>query len=314
MAEINMAERIQSEHLAEKAMDDFKQVDGIGPAVEKRLHAAGILTYAQLARLKPEKLARLLDGMIGYSPKRIAEQAWTSQARKLAEQAPPGELHEPPNNSLHYASYTVELLLDRENQVRRTRLMHVQTRQETTWAGWDADRMGDFLVQSGTLNIGAIQARAVAQAEPAGLAAPSPQPEPLASRPASALRGVTRIAETRLLNQAGQPLGALIPGKTPFLIQLMLDLSQLDYPKNERLSYEATIYMKKMGKSGRELMGEKEGSLPAGKSAVIEISSQPLEEDDYSLEALVAVRPHSQPKYMKNQILALTESMLVHVY
>jgi len=149
-----MAEKILSEPAASQAVDDFKLVEGIGPAVEKSLHAAGILTYTQLASMKPEKLARLLDGMIGYSPKRIKEQDWSGQARTMANkvgQTFAGENYEGPNNSLHYASYTVELLLDRNNQVRRTRIMHVQTQQETTWAGWNTDRLRGFLVDSGQL-------------------------------------------------------------------------------------------------------------------------------------------------------------------
>jgi len=312
-----MAEKIQPMHAAGQVVDDFKIVEGIGPAVEKRLHAAGIQTYAQLARVKPEKLANILEGMIGYSPKRIVEQDWSDQARVLAEQAEqaiPEESHKPVNNSLHYASYTLELLLDRDNQVRRTRAMHVQTRQESSWAGWDAGRLHGFLVDSGNLQIALPQETAPGMEAQIFEVAPSSSAILDASKPAVALQGLTKIVETRLLSQLGQPLGAMIPCNTPFEVQLMLDLSQVEVPAGERLSYNATIFMKAMGKKVMDVIGEKEDTIPAVRSAVIDISSQPLAPGDYRLEALVALRPHSQPKSLKNQLMAMTEGMLLHVF
>jgi hypothetical protein len=312
-----MAEKIQPMNAASQVVDDFKLVEGIGPAVEKRLHAAGIQTYAQLARVKPEKLANILEGMIGYSPKRIMEQDWSGQARVLAEQAEqaiPEESHIPVNNSLHYASYTLELLLDRDNQVRRTRAMHVQTRKESSWAGWDADRLHGFLVESGQLQI-LLPQEMVSVKETRGFELASASSATLeASKPAMALQGVTKIVETRLFSQSGQPLGAMIPCNTPFEVQLMVDLSQVEAPKSERLSYDATIFIKAVGKKVMDVIGEKEDTISAVRSAVIDISSLPLAPGNYRLEALVALRPHSQPKSLKNQLIAMTEGMLLHVF
>ena len=312
-----MAERIQSEIATDMAVDDFEPVDGIGPAVEKRLHSAGILTFAQLASLKPEKLAKLLNGMVGYSPKRIKDEDWSGQARILAEKAGQtlvDEAQGPTNNSLHYASYTVELLLDRENQVRRTRAMHVQSSQEATWAGWDAGRLHDFLVDSGQLQTTSSRESLTVDEAPVSKPAPSPTADLEPSRPALALKGATKIIDTRLVNQSGQSLGAIIPGNQPFEVQLMLDLSQVEVPKGRRLGYDATIYLKKMGINGRDVTGVKAGTLTATKkSAMIDITSQPLTPGDYRLEALVALQPHSQPKQLKNQLVAMTESMLLHV-
>lgn len=312
-----MADKRQPELINTQIGDDFKLVDGIGPAVEKRLHAAGILTYAQLAHLTSKKLAKLLDGMVGYSPKRIQEKNWSNQAQKLADQygqAITEEPHEPNNNSLHYASYTVELLLDRDNQVRRTRAMHVQTRQESSWAGWKAGRLQRFLVDSGQLQISSVMETEPAQVSQVTRPAPSSSEIHKTDKPYITLQGATKIVKTRLLNQSGQPLGALIPGKTPFSVELILDLSQVEFPKEERLSYYATIYLKRMGKSRRDISGGTEGSLTRAKRAAIEIYSEPLDPGDYRLEALVALHPHSQPKSLKNQLTAVTEGMFLHVF
>jgi hypothetical protein len=307
-----MAENIQSNISTGQAEDNFKLVDGIGPAVENRLHEAGVTTYSQLAGLKPKMMAEILNGMVGYSPKRIKEQDWSGQAYTLAKNVEPSSIeenHESINNSLHYASYTVELLLDRENKVRRTRVLHVQSNQETTWAGWDIGRLRGFLVDSGQLQIITVQ-------EDAAISKSISSTKPLkieSSHSAPVLQGTTQIVETRLVNQAGHPLGALIPGNTPFEIQLVLDLSQVEMPKGECLDYNATLYMKKMGNTGRVITGEKNGSLDMAKSAVINVYNQPLAQGDFRMEALVILRPNSQPKHLKNQLMAMSESMVLHV-
>src|SRR5262249_24058024 len=40
----------------EEHPDDLKLITGVGPSIERRLHSAGILTYAQLATLSPSEI------------------------------------------------------------------------------------------------------------------------------------------------------------------------------------------------------------------------------------------------------------------
>ena len=62
--------------------DDLKVIEGIGPATEKRLNNAGIHTFAELARLKPDELQNILG-----NSKRLAHGAgsFISQAKRLAQ-------------------------------------------------------------------------------------------------------------------------------------------------------------------------------------------------------------------------------------
>jgi Helix-hairpin-helix domain len=53
---------------AGQAGDDFQQIQGIGAAIDRRLHDAGILTYQDLAALTPEQIAASLAGVAGLSP------------------------------------------------------------------------------------------------------------------------------------------------------------------------------------------------------------------------------------------------------
>jgi len=65
-------------------IDDLKLINGIGPAVEKRLNGVGIFTFAQLAVLSPADIAATVAGLSGLSTERIIKQDWIGQARKLA--------------------------------------------------------------------------------------------------------------------------------------------------------------------------------------------------------------------------------------
>jgi hypothetical protein len=63
--------------------DDLTLINGIGPAVEKRLHEVGIFTFTQLAALTPADIAASVASIAGMTAERIIKQDWIGQARKL---------------------------------------------------------------------------------------------------------------------------------------------------------------------------------------------------------------------------------------
>ncbi|MCS6937958.1 MAG: helix-hairpin-helix domain-containing protein [Roseiflexaceae bacterium] len=65
--------------------DDLQQIPGIGPAIARRLHAAGITTFAALAACSPSDLA----SWTGRSADQITRMGWIERARELAHPAPP---------------------------------------------------------------------------------------------------------------------------------------------------------------------------------------------------------------------------------
>jgi V8-like Glu-specific endopeptidase len=85
---------------AVEAADDFKQIDGIGAGIERRLRQADILTYEQLADLSPEEIAAHVADMTGLSAERIASMDWTGQARRLAAVAEQEKADEWPGDDL----------------------------------------------------------------------------------------------------------------------------------------------------------------------------------------------------------------------
>ena len=128
--------------------DDFSLIKGIGPVLSQRLHDAGICTYNQLASLSPAELAEKIGGL---SAKQIARQDWTSQAHKLAPKKtrprPPQKGAAKRTSHQHYVNFTIEFLLDEKNRMRRTRVVHVQSGDADTWAGYEADQLIGFIAR-----------------------------------------------------------------------------------------------------------------------------------------------------------------------
>lgn len=63
--------------------DDLKQIAGIGPALEKKLNAEGIVSFGQVAALKKADIERLEQTVIRFAG-RITRENWVGQAKKLA--------------------------------------------------------------------------------------------------------------------------------------------------------------------------------------------------------------------------------------
>ncbi len=71
-----------AKEMASTGPDDLKQLKGVGPALEKKLHAAGVTTFAQIAAWGPEDIADM-DGKLSFKG-RIERDGWVDQARLLA--------------------------------------------------------------------------------------------------------------------------------------------------------------------------------------------------------------------------------------
>lgn len=150
--------------------DDFTRINGITRTTAKALHAAEIHTFAQLAAMDTSTIAALVGG----NPERIRGQDWTRQARELAAQPPgpapepvrfePGTLEDEPNDqstSQRRENFQLEFTLDAANIPRQTRVKHLQPkarkpvrdRWDDGWGGWDAQRLIDFFVTKGQIEL-----------------------------------------------------------------------------------------------------------------------------------------------------------------
>ncbi|MFI1745005.1 50S ribosomal protein L21 [Thalassobellus sediminis] len=61
--------------------DDLKKIEGIGPKIAETLAAAGIATYADLAKSKPEAISEIIAGVRGNH----VTDTWPAQAKLAAD-------------------------------------------------------------------------------------------------------------------------------------------------------------------------------------------------------------------------------------
>ncbi len=73
----------KKEAKADAGADDLKTLSGVGPALEKKLHAAGVTTFAQVAAWTADDVAAM-DEKLSFKG-RIEREGWIEQAKKLAK-------------------------------------------------------------------------------------------------------------------------------------------------------------------------------------------------------------------------------------
>ncbi len=81
--------------------DDLKQISGIGPRTEEKLHLLGIYTFQQVSQLNDHAI-RLLTAAIHFYPDRVQQEDWVGQAQRLMiakKKAPLPRKGEPPGKN-----------------------------------------------------------------------------------------------------------------------------------------------------------------------------------------------------------------------
>ena len=66
-----------------KVSDDLKQLSGVGPALEKKLNAAGLTSFSQIAAWTAKDVA-VMDDSLSLKGK-IEKEGWVKQAKKLSK-------------------------------------------------------------------------------------------------------------------------------------------------------------------------------------------------------------------------------------
>ncbi|PRY37130.1 putative flap endonuclease-1-like 5' DNA nuclease [Spirosoma oryzae] len=64
--------------------DNLRFIEGINPMVERRLHAAGMYRFSQLAHLTPDDVY-LLNEILEFFPGRVLRDNWVGQAKTLLQ-------------------------------------------------------------------------------------------------------------------------------------------------------------------------------------------------------------------------------------
>jgi hypothetical protein len=309
---------------AGQAGDDFQQIQGIGAAIDRRLHGAGILTYQDLAALTPEQIAASLAGVAGLAPARIASQDWAGQAARLAGPAASPLPSEPDQ---HYASFHTELLLDVDDSVRRTKVRHHQSGIDETWAGLDEGRLLALLrdhiphmtarqpaeaagVPSSAALVAAEPETAVpSEAQLDTVTASGDQPDgavPSGDQPAKAIPSGGHAETIDLpvglpssslrvdyfgLTREGQRSRSWAPGE-PTSIGFTLRVSRTGTREAVALDFTVNVTASSvLGDDQRWPLGTVQGVVRAGEPLSVELNGEPLPRGLYRPEATVHIYP-----------------------
>ena len=145
----------------------FRDLRGVGPATEARLHEAGVFTW--------EALAEVLDALAavrsssGDALRDLSDQvaARASAAGAAAPSAPDGERSE---------AFIIRMSLTTDGRPTRSTVTHVRTQNEKPLAGWPPGEVVRFIEAQSGVAVGP----ASAATEDAGL--PAPPAAPAATR------------------------------------------------------------------------------------------------------------------------------------
>lgn len=264
---------------------EFHSIPGIGPGIEQRLHAAGIATFDQLARLSPEEITAALHGLVGITPERIHEQDWCGAAARLAEQmtpaTPPAD-PTPPGERQHYETFHLELLMDEGRTVRRTRLVHVQTNETLVWASWDAERVVDWIGEQ--IRLAPPGADAAPEAFPTPKAAPQAAEPPAARKERLPWRGELTFNEVQLFNAGNMQPGRLFTANQPIEMRLWLHLALPQPPAQKTVICRVDVQAHRLGSDVNQHIGHLEIQISAATEIPIAIPTAGLPIGAYHLE------------------------------
>jgi hypothetical protein len=301
--------------------DDLTVINGIGPAIAQRLNAAGILTLAQLGSSQPDEIVQMISDFKGFSADRIAQQDWVGQARQLTIQPSPSGLH---NQTIQgkgsKAVYVVELSMDKSQRVNRTRVVHVQSQEESIWSEWDQDALVDFLIESSNLSLSGAREQEEHRSEigsfsPGGERIVSSLPTGSGKLKDTHLTGDLRLADMQIM--MAKDYGIIRPAPLqaqPINLRLTLDLSQVKAAPSELLFYSATVYCKSLGVGSYQKVGKEEGSFMLEDQVSIDIETTGLPAGAYRLEAVVNLTPATQTANLKDTLVAMYEGSPFQVY
>lgn len=258
-------------------IDTIQLIDGIGPAIEKRLHSIGIYTFAQLAALSPADIAASVADIAGLTTERIIKQDWIGQARRLASE-------------LQTASKQAEVAgQDEEPLVPDARVVEETVVAETT-----------------------VEEEVIAEPEQETLVAPQPDILPLretdlasthrrtvepgptlilvrSTVPRRVLAGTLSLRELKLMTSHPYEHTSIVRHNQPFRLSVTLDARQIVAAPEARPVYEAIIYGRQISTSQRQKMGEARGNISIANDVAVEVEGIANSPGFYRLEVMVTL-------------------------
>jgi hypothetical protein len=287
---MNVSDRNQLTANGDNLKDDLKGIPGIGSGVEARLNAAGIFTYGQLAAQTPESLVEALRGMVGITPARIARQEWIEKAAVIAGAGTTeNDTQERLEGSRqYYETFTIELLLADDKTVRRTRVTRVQDGDQNSWAGFQFEKLVDFIRESASLKTVRAQEEIPGSPVTAGTVT---EPDASAETEVEA-----DVASIDLLSQETHHATLFILQGQSFDVLLKLGLTGNAV---KGLPYTARVYARQLGSQSKYELCRAEDILDVHNGSQIKMNARGLPSGIYRITADLNIgMPGSRAKWI----------------
>lgn len=124
-----------------QSLASFRDLKGIGPATEARLHESGVYTWEALAAAATALAAVHGEGETLRDVAHVVAARGAEAGEQEADPRLPG--------AERLEAFVVRIALTAEDEPQRTELTHVRTMTEQTWAGWTPTRLVDFMLEHG---------------------------------------------------------------------------------------------------------------------------------------------------------------------
>jgi hypothetical protein len=121
-----------------ESLASFRDLKGIGPATEARLHETGIYTWEALATAATA-LASVRDN--GDTPREIANAVAALRAEAGEDRISP----RPPGGAERLEAFVLRMSLTADGEPQRSEVTHVRTMAEEAWPGWRPAELTGFL-------------------------------------------------------------------------------------------------------------------------------------------------------------------------
>jgi predicted flap endonuclease-1-like 5' DNA nuclease len=205
-----------------ESLASFRELKGIGPATEVRLHEAGVFTWEALSEVV-EILSRLGTGT-GETFRELAGQI--EDRRSAAGAASPRRA-----DGEHSEAFIVRLAVAADGRPVRSSLTHVRTQTEQPLAGWAPGELVRLIEEQAGLS--GAEPAPPPEASGAEPPAPAPEPEPAAPAPEPE-PAATAPPEHLVVLDAGRAIGG-----SSRTIELAVATNRLGDPAS--FEYRATL-------------------------------------------------------------------------
>jgi hypothetical protein len=246
-------------------MAPFRDLEGIGPATESRLHDAGIWAWADLA-----DVLHTVGGIRGLTVEGLRDLAKTADSRSSDD----GDTAAMDNGE-RGETFLVRLAVGSEGAVVRTSLTHVRSREEHAWAGWDGPAILKLMCWLADID----QADWAEQFDPiqAGSVA------------ASGMHSAERAAPSRARQVVVD--GGVVIGGDSQSVELTLDADESSDLDSDSFAYHASLEARPYGHTGwTPIGGVVAGTGTPGMDTVVTFDGIEVPTNLHRLRALVAVQ------------------------